>query len=54
MQKCYPFWMRGRVKEKHKAKFVIVVFFSLSLLHYKLNFPFHCAILNTKVQQLRK
>ena len=54
--------MHGRVKEKHKAKSNQVCHFFLPLslsfvvvlmLHYELNFPFHCAILSTKVQQLR-
>jgi len=52
------------VKEKHKAKsnqvchcffffFLPLFHVAVLVLHYKLNFPVHRAILSTKVQQLR-
>jgi len=58
MQKYYPLGCtEGRKRGiRWKATKLVLVVFSLSFvveLHYKLNFPFHCAIQKTKVQQLR-
>ena len=66
-QKCYMYLLgctegRKRSTRRKAMKFVIVLFFfatvsrsfvAVLVLHYKLNFPFPCALLSTKVQQLR-
>ena len=49
----------GREAQGEKQSSLSYFFFAtvsrsfVVVLHYKLNFPFHCAILSTKVQQLR-
>ena len=64
-QKHYMYTRKAKekhnVKSNQATKFVIVIFFAtvslcfvvVLMLQYKFNFPFHCAILSTKVQQLR-